>query len=214
MGGPLRGRRGGVQAGRQRLGLSDDLGQDVTPVAGAVHVPWLRPMSFVRRVVVEIAAVALSHAAVGLVLHGLGGAEETGAHVVHLPIAIMAWVVLVASSWRPNTFGGRVGRPALLAQRTMGLALYVAAETVMVDGFGWHVLHDPWLALAPLGVLLACGGAAALAFVGVAVLESIVRVDVDRPRGRVIRRVSLTIAAWRSATWTSPAVGRAPPSTV
>lgn len=181
-------------------------------MAWSVQVPWASRMSFVRRVVVEIAAVALSHAAVGVVVHGLGEAG-TGAHVVRLPVALVALVVMVACAVRQRTFGARVGGSAVLARRTGGLAFYIVAETVMVDGLGWHVLHDPWLGLAPLGVLLACGGTAVVASIGVAASESVPRVRFSRPRAVLVRRFALARTTWSPRSWAAPLRGRAPPST-
>ncbi|WP_108665737.1 hypothetical protein [Euzebya rosea] len=170
-------------------------------------------MSFARRGAVEIASVVLSHAAVGAIVHGLPSDSAVGAHAVHLPMTVLAFVVMVAVACRQTAFRSRLGGAAVLARRTAWLASYSAAETVMVDGFGWHLFHDPWLFLAPIGVLVACSGAALIATVGVAIWEALPRAGFDRPRVALHHGFSPATATWRARLWASSALGRAPPLT-
>ncbi len=157
--------------------------------------------------------MALCHAVIGMLAHGLSGAAAVGVHQVHLPVAVVALVVVVVRACQETSARSRLGSPSLVIGRTVGVVGYLVAETAMVDGFGSHLLHDPWLALAPLGVLLASGATAAIASVSLALIQWWPRAGLE-PAAAVIPRGQVEVLpVWHSRFWVASVLGRGPPTT-
>lgn len=162
----------------------------------------------------EVAAVTLGHAAVAGVFHLLpGGAGSV--HEAHLPLTIVAFAMVLARAVRKQGFRDRFGSPQMLLWRTLGLGGYLMVEAAMVDGLGWHLLHDPWLALAPLGVVAAGAVTAVVATVGVALWNAwprpLRKVLPTAAAGLVVAGVVDRMVA---ELWPGAVRGRAPPAAV
>ena len=170
-------------------------------------------MSIWQRAFAEIAAVVLGHAVIGALVHALGGASAYDVHRVHLPLAVAALLLIVVCGCRQTSARARLGSPALLLGRTVGVVGYLVTETVMVDGFGSHLLHDPWLALAPLGVLLASSATAAITTAGLAIIEWWPRAGLEHAAAVLVRRDVEFLPVWHVGACVPSVRGRGPPTT-
>ena len=170
----------------------------------------------VRRLITGVVpcllGAAAAHAATGLLVHAGPFGDPDAVHRVHVPTGVLAAVAIVLIATSRRTRGEHVGRwPSLLAKAAVTTG-YLVAEAVIAEGYGTHLLHDPWILLAPAGVLLAHVVSTSMAIVVVISMQRAVgrpwhvtplRLQID---GRLLDPVNV---------WVSPPVrGRAPPQPV
>ena len=104
----------------------------------------------------------VAHAVTGWVVHVLHLGGNQPSHRVHVPLAVAAATLAVANVvWRGQ--GSRSGETlGSLGARFLLLSGYLFVEAGLIEGFGSHLLHDPWLLLTAVGVLLAHLGTSAM----------------------------------------------------
>ena len=76
-------------------------------------------------------------------------------HSVHLPLALLAVLAVVVHVVRRVMSGEAVPARGGLLTRTVLVVSFLLAEAGAAEGFGTHLLRDPWVLVAPAGVLLA-----------------------------------------------------------
>ena len=102
-----------------------------------------------------VMAGVAAHAVTAVLVHAGGFAAVGGVHRVHVPLALLASVVTLVCASRRRRAGRAPSRPVGLVWRTLLVAGYLLVEAVPAEGVGPHLLHDPWVLLAPAGVVLA-----------------------------------------------------------
>lgn len=157
-----------------------------------------------------LGAVA-AHAVTGVLVHvgSLGGPDAV--HAVHAPTGVLAAVAVVLLATRRRVGGQDIDRWAGLLTKAVVTTGYLAAEAVAAEGYGAHLLHDPWILLAPVGVLLAHVATWALA---AAVVASMQKPVTTQPH--LLIAVRLKAVGWfcdRLSVWSRPGTrGRGPPA--
>ena len=155
-----------------------------------------------------LGAVA-AHAATGVLVHAgsMGGPDSV--HGVHAPAGVLAGLAVLIVTIRQRARGRDAASVRDLVARAALTTGYLTVEAVAAEGYGTHLLHDPWILLAPAGVLLAHMVTTALA--------TAVVMSQARPSMRVVQATPVLpqVHWWfinRLRVWSSsPRLGRAPP---
>jgi hypothetical protein len=124
------------------------------PVGAALCSPRMRRL--IPGTLSTLLGAVAAHAATGLLVHVGQHAASEDVHRVHGPIAVIALTALVWRTARrrqaPRPHRARVGE--LLARLGL-LSAFLVAETLLAEGSLVGVVHDPWILLAPVGVVVA-----------------------------------------------------------
>ena len=187
------------------------------PWPGGVREGIALPSAGVRRIIPGVLPCLLgavaAHAVTGVLVHAgsLGGPEA--AHAVHAPIGVVAAAAVVLLAVARRADGRHVDRWNGLLAKAVVTTSYLVLEGGAAEGYGVHLLHDPWILLAPVGVLVSHVAAGAMAAVVLAVVR--------RPVGTRVAfaaAVRVQVAGWlcdRRSVWGRPsAPGRGPPGLV
>jgi hypothetical protein len=184
----------------------------VSSTGGVAAVASASVRRLITGVVPCLLGAVAAHAATGVLVHAGPFGDPDPVHGVHAPTAVLAAVGVFLVATRRRGGGRDVDGWAGLLAKAVVTTGYLAAETVAAEGYGTHLLHDPWILLAPAGVLVAHVLSARLATVMVTSMQqTVVRLFLVTPvrlqvRGRFLDRLSV---------WGSPPIrGRAPPQPV
>lgn len=153
-----------------------------------------------------------AHAATGVLVHAGPFGTPGAVHGVHAPTAVLAAVGVVLMATRRRTAGRKVDGWGGLVAKAVVTTGYLTGEAVVAEGYGTHLLHDPWILLAPAGVLIAHVVSAGLATAVLTAMPQLIGWprQVTPVRQQVSTRVLVHRTMWVGAS----ARGRAPPQPV
>jgi hypothetical protein len=157
-----------------------------------------------------LGAVA-AHAMTGVLVHVGPFADPSGVHRVHGPLAVVACTAVVLGAVRRLGVGRPMVRSLDVVMRAAVVTAYLLGEAYLAQGLGSHLLHDPWVLLAPAGVLLAHLLTRVLAVSLLRVLP-----EPAETAGRLApaldeMRFAVVHSAAMSSWWCAAVRGRAPP---
>ncbi|WP_341252953.1 hypothetical protein [Euzebya pacifica] len=105
--------------------------------------------------VTGLMVVVAAHSMTGVLARAVTFGDGGDLHSVHLPLALLAVLAVVVHVVRRVMSGEAVPARGGLLTRTVLVVSFLLAEAGAAEGFGTHLLRDPWVLVAPAGVLLA-----------------------------------------------------------